>query len=291
MLAVEAGKQFAVTGADLAAVEPTAFVSQNLAELEQIRFLAGTPAEALPLPDASFDAVVSQYGIEYSDLSRSIPEAVRVLAPGGRLRFAMHAAEGAVARDTVKAIADADFLLELDIVGLSDRSAAALDAFNAGLRAIADRAPSATDEAMLANVHRSLCDAYDHRRADLPATARHLHSEITAHRARQAALLAAARSSEQMAELGGTLETLGLTEISLRRSARWRRPHRPCHQGAARLGRQPLDLGQPVGDARVALLGADRDAVGMDELGRDADEAEHAAANRFRHARARCRSS
>ena len=46
---------------------------------------------------------------------------------------------------------------------------------------------------------------------------------------------------------------------------------------AAELGRQPLHLGQPVGDAGVALLGAVVDAVGVDEFRRDADEAEHAA--------------
>ena len=214
VMAVEAGKDFSVTGADLAAVEPTAFVTRNHAELKQIRFLPNTPAEALPLADASIDAVVSQYGAEYSDLARSIPEAVRVLAPGGRLRFAIHAAEGAVACDTASAIADADFLIGLDIVGLAERSDTALDAFNIGLKAIADRAPTATDRAMLANVHQTLCDAYDHRRDELPATAENLHAEITAHRDRQAALLSAALSTNQMAELGTMLAALGLTAIA-----------------------------------------------------------------------------
>lgn len=211
VLAVEAGKGFYVIGADLAAVEPTAFVTRNLAELEQVRFLANTPAEALPLPDASIDAVVSQYGVEYSDLSRSIPEAARVLAPGGRLCFAMHAAEGAIARDTASSIADADFLIALDLVGLTGRATAD---FNAGLKAIADRARSATDLAMLANVHQSLCAIFDHRRAELTATAAHLVSEITAHRDRQAALLAAARTKGQMAEIGAVLEQLGLTGVT-----------------------------------------------------------------------------
>lgn len=214
VMAVEAGKDFSVTGADLAAVEPTAFVTRNHAELKQIRFLPNTPAEALPLADASIDAVVSQYGAEYSDLARSIPEAVRVLAPGGRLRFAIHAAEGAVACDTASAIADADFLIGLDIVGLAERSDTALDAFNIGLKAIADRAPTATDRAMLANVHQTLCDAYDHRRDELPATAENLHAEITAHRDRQAALLSAALSTNQMAELGTMLAAQGLTAIA-----------------------------------------------------------------------------
>lgn len=215
VMAVAADKAFTVTGADLAAVEPTAFVSRNRAELAQVRFLANTPAEALPLPDSSFDAVVSQYGVEYSNLTRSIPEAVRILAPGGRLRFAIHAANGAVARDTASAIVDADFLIDLDITGLAARADTALDPFNAGLRAIADRTPSATDQAMLANVHQTLCDTYDHRRSALLTTAQQLHAEITAHRDRQAALLAAACSTAALVELGMKLATRGMTAITL----------------------------------------------------------------------------
>ncbi len=211
VLAVEAGRNFAVTGADLAAVEPTAFVTRNRAELEKIHFLAGTPAEALPLPGASFDAIVSQYGVEYSDLDRSLPEAVRLLAPAGRLRFACHATEGSIARDTATSIADADFLLDLDLIALAGCPSAS---FNAGLKSIADRVPAATDVAMLANVHRTLCDTDDHRRDELVATATHLRQEISAHRDRQAALLAAARTSEQMGAIGANLEALGLTAIA-----------------------------------------------------------------------------
>ena len=211
VIAVETGKNFSVIGADLAAVEPSAFVTRNRAELGQIRFLANTPAEALPLADASIDAIVSQYGVEYSDLDRSLPEAARVLAPGGQLRFACHAAEGSIARDTRASIADADFLIALDLVALAGRGNAD---FNAGLKAIADRARSATDVAMLANVHQTLCDTDDHRRHELSATATHLVGEITAHRDRQAALLAAARTRAQMTAIGTALESLGLTAIA-----------------------------------------------------------------------------
>jgi len=211
VLAVAAGKGFTVTGADLAAVEPTAFVTQNRVELAQVTFLASTPAEALPLPDTSIDAVVSQYGVEYSDLSRSLPEAARILAPGGRLRFAMHAAEGSVARDTAKSIADADFLIDIDLVSLAARSTAG---FNAGLKTIADRAPTATDVAMFANVHQTLCDTFDHRRAELVAVAGHLLDEIAGHRDRQAALLVAAHTHEQMTAIGAAMESLGLTHIT-----------------------------------------------------------------------------
>lgn len=45
-------------------------------------------AERLPFPDASFDFAVSEYGASiWADPYRWIPEAARVLRPGGRLSF------------------------------------------------------------------------------------------------------------------------------------------------------------------------------------------------------------
>ncbi len=45
-------------------------------------------AEAVPLPDASFDLAVSEYGAAiWCDPARWIPEAARLLRPGGRLVF------------------------------------------------------------------------------------------------------------------------------------------------------------------------------------------------------------
>ncbi|HVQ18197.1 MAG TPA: class I SAM-dependent methyltransferase [Actinomycetes bacterium] len=45
-------------------------------------------AESVPLPDASFDLVVSEYGASvWCDPARWIPEAARLLRPGGRLAF------------------------------------------------------------------------------------------------------------------------------------------------------------------------------------------------------------
>src|SRR6266540_4939445 len=44
--------------------------------------------EAVPLPDASFDLVLSEYGASiWADPYRWIPEAARMLRPGGRLIF------------------------------------------------------------------------------------------------------------------------------------------------------------------------------------------------------------
>ena len=241
VLAVESGDRLKVTGADLAAVRPEAFVTKNKQQLKQVRFLGRTPAEQLPLEDASFDAVVSQYGIEYSDLEKSIPEAVRVLAPGGRLRLAIHAAEGTVAADTKRAIADADFLLDdLDLVGIAaacfqaildvergraQGAAAQLAAqvrystFREGLQAVALRARGAADAAMLSSVHGSLTALFQqrlsHGEPTLAAKLTDLRAEIEAHRERQRALLAAALSAEQMAALAERLKSLGLSDVAL----------------------------------------------------------------------------
>jgi SAM-dependent methyltransferase len=239
VIAIEAGDRLQVTGADLADVSPAAFVSQCKHQLDQVRFLANTPAEKLPLDDASIDAVVSQYGVEYSDMDRSVPEAARVLAPGGRLRFAVHAAEGKVAADTGRAIADADYLL--DHIQLTDRAAACCQAilaiergrtggalaqaaaqakyaaFREGLKAVADRVRGAADVAMLSSVHRSLTELFEQRRshdeAELQDRIGKLRTEVADHRERQRALLAAARSGAQMAELADHLQDLGFIAI------------------------------------------------------------------------------
>jgi SAM-dependent methyltransferase len=71
------------TGADVTAVEPD---PEMLAELRrtlaQVRALPGS-AEAIPLPDASVDAVVAGNALHWFDLTVAGPEIARVLAPGG----------------------------------------------------------------------------------------------------------------------------------------------------------------------------------------------------------------
>ena len=241
VMAIEAGDRLDVTGADLAAVRPAAFASRARKELRKVRFLARTPAEKLPLDDAGFDAITSQYGVEYSDMKKSVPEAVRVLAPGGRLRFAVHAAEGSVAADTRRAIADADFVTETaNLFGIASTCfAAILDvergrasgpfaqtaaqakyaAFRDAMKAVAERAAGAADAAMLAAVHGSLTGLFQQRQgqeeAALQAKIDGLRVEVEAHRERQRALLAAALSADQMTALGKQLEGLGLTGVAL----------------------------------------------------------------------------
>lgn len=55
-----------------------------------VHFHGEVRAEALPFPPASFDLVTSQYGIEYADMQRAVPEVLRVLAPTGGVALVLH---------------------------------------------------------------------------------------------------------------------------------------------------------------------------------------------------------
>jgi SAM-dependent methyltransferase len=234
------GKNFAITGVDLADIDPLKFVSHYGDAVRAVHFVGNVACEALPFADASFDAVTSQYGIEYSDLGRSLGEAVRLLAPGGRLRFGMHAAEGTVVANTHRGIADADFLL--DEVRLCDAAARCIEAVTAVERALvkdegkrrgADQSfaefktalarteeylARATDKEMIQNSGAVLLHTFKNRGgAELPvllAKVEEVRLEIDAHRQRQIALVEAAVSSARMKEIAGQLGELGMTDAA-----------------------------------------------------------------------------
>lgn len=75
---------------DLASPDPAWLASAPGPCRERIRFHAGLPAEDTGFADARFDLAVSQYGLEYSDLARSLPEVARITANGGRLALVVH---------------------------------------------------------------------------------------------------------------------------------------------------------------------------------------------------------
>ena len=78
-----------VTGVELtpARVEGAAELTQRVGLSSQVKVVEGD-VTALPLPDASQDAVVSQEALFHvPDLGRALREAHRVLRPGGRIAF------------------------------------------------------------------------------------------------------------------------------------------------------------------------------------------------------------
>jgi len=77
-----------VTGIDFARVPDAADA--------RIELLSDTPMESMPFADSSFDAVVSQFGYEYSRTHKTANQLARVLAPGARFSFVVHHAASSV---------------------------------------------------------------------------------------------------------------------------------------------------------------------------------------------------
>jgi SAM-dependent methyltransferase len=79
-------------GARVVGVDPTAAqldTARRLQERFDLEFpLIQAPGEEVPLPDASFDLAVSEYGASiWADPYKWVPEAARLLRPGGELVF------------------------------------------------------------------------------------------------------------------------------------------------------------------------------------------------------------
>ena len=222
LLAAECGR-FEIVAVDQAAIDPPAFVTRHAQEMASIRFVSETNVEALPFPDGGFGAVISQYGIEYSDLDKSAPEALRVLAPGGALRFVVHAADGVVAADSTRLIAEADLLLDdIDLPGSTarcfatvfaaereggDKAAAdaAFAAFQTALERTARHIPQAQDRIMFRNAGAVLLDTFTRRAAfdleQLLAKTEEVRTEIASHRGRLQALVDSALNLSNVEKL------------------------------------------------------------------------------------------
>jgi SAM-dependent methyltransferase len=84
VLAREARLRSAPTGY-VAGLDPSPGMLAVAKELTpSVDWRQGT-AESIPFPDASFDAVISQFGLMFMDPDRAVREMLRVLKPGGRL--------------------------------------------------------------------------------------------------------------------------------------------------------------------------------------------------------------
>lgn len=93
-------------------------------------------AKSIPLEDFEFDVVTSQFGIEYAGPD-AVPEAARLVAPGGALGLLMHIENGSVHKECEDSLAAIAATRESNFVML------ATDLFRNGFAAVrgADRAP------------------------------------------------------------------------------------------------------------------------------------------------------
>jgi SAM-dependent methyltransferase len=229
------GANFEIHGVDRAEihVEKTPAFRSNMHG--SVRFQSGVAAEALPFEDSSFDSVVSQYGIEYSDLARTIPEIARVTRPASRLCFIIHARDGAVLSAAEGQLGGAQFLDEMGIIGAARAfvlRAGVVD--KAGQNASEAEKQSAAEVAghlqmlmkslddgikilnapvFLRQIRGSLLDVLQKRRVVAPdvATAKldELGRSVEGHRQRLNAMIKAAQDERGARQIAAMLEAAG----------------------------------------------------------------------------------
>ncbi len=210
------GATAVVSGVDRAPIDPARWLSADRDDLGRVRFHGDVAAEDLPFPPGTFTAVFGQYALEYTDVPRTLDACRRVLAPGGTLAFVLHAREGITARSAAAQREGIGRLRALGYFAAADRLALryarggpeteeAVRLFAAKDRALAELARGAAEPAMYANVGGVIRDALAHLGRVPPAVVRAKIAEVAEHvgdhDARTGALLAAARSKEEVADL------------------------------------------------------------------------------------------
>lgn len=236
LLAAEAArgarKQFTVHAIDRADIDPRQFLRSAPAALAQIHFHGKTPAESTGLPAHHFDTICGQYALEYTDRPRTIGEIVRLLTPGGYLRFIVHASEGSVVECARHQIDDARVLLErsdffnlarrlliaafeaattpgLPVADVVGDSLALQQKFQATVTQLRNYAATSHDREMFENVTGVVAHALaQHRRVGCEQILHKIdeaETETRAYRARLEAMVAAAMNLEEAGELGETL--------------------------------------------------------------------------------------
>ncbi|MGB5323901.1 MAG: class I SAM-dependent methyltransferase [Pseudomonadales bacterium] len=101
-----------VLGVDAASINPFEVLGRDPAQYPGVSFFGDTPIESLPFDSASIDVAMSQYGLEYSDMDRSVPEIARVLKPGGVMAFIVHGEESSIARGSTRYLPEHKKILE-----------------------------------------------------------------------------------------------------------------------------------------------------------------------------------
>jgi len=105
------GGSLAITGIDEAAIDPAKYLPQHADFLAGITFRQRTAMESLPFENATFDAVVSQFGLEFGTSGAALSEAARVLKPGGLLTFLALPAHSLAVQSAKRTVKQARYLL------------------------------------------------------------------------------------------------------------------------------------------------------------------------------------
>ncbi len=92
-------KNHRISGVDRADIAPLEHLSDHGA-LSSVEFIANTDINQLSLEPQTFDALTSQFGIEYAGLQATSLAVLPLLKLGGRLRFLIHHSDSEIVRSS-----------------------------------------------------------------------------------------------------------------------------------------------------------------------------------------------
>lgn len=227
----EKQRDFHISAVDQADIDPGGSLKNPSSRLDSIEFIPNTFLEDLPFTESRFDAVCSQFGFEYSDTAKAIPQIARVCKPGARLCLIIHAQSGEVERSSksrlnrVKALIAGDSALELakEIARLQLDASLANHArlqkletrFWSKLRKSHKKLEGlARDDVALNSVNYLGTLMQDRRRiaaVELDRLIRDLDGELHAYVVRLNTMIGAARSEQDMEEIIASLAANGFS--------------------------------------------------------------------------------
>lgn len=179
------------------------------------------PADRTGLPAAYFDRVVSQFGIEYAGLSRAVPEAIRLLAPGGAFVAIVHLKDGAIARECAGKLSELDELRDSGFIpkaqklfralfaadtrpgqASTDKANRAVAAFRPAMEVVRRLRDSQRGQGLSSHLYDGTARLYERRTAyaleDIESWLKGMAGEIAAYRGRMESMLASAQDEGEV---------------------------------------------------------------------------------------------
>jgi len=107
----QAGLDLRITAVDQAYIDPRRYL-KAAQRLQGVRFLGGTDLREAPALGGPYDAVTSQFGLEYLPADRRPAVVARLLSRGGHYQFLMHHAASEVVAPASRDLEELAVLLE-----------------------------------------------------------------------------------------------------------------------------------------------------------------------------------
>ena len=185
-------------------------------------------AEAIPLADESFDAVLTQFGAEYAGIE-AFAEAARLVAPGGRFIGLCHIQDGYIDSDNRRQLAEAELVAEREFIDHATRMiTAAYSADSVAIEKAQDAFVTATTpvgegmrrckKGIHTYLYQGFRQLYERRReydlADITGWLDAMRGELEINLDRLRCMCAAALSQSDVDDIKKVFEEQGLNDVN-----------------------------------------------------------------------------